>query len=177
MRTDQPGTEASFAPLLALTGAPGAGKTTLLPALVRLGNGLVVMDIDELLEDGNLLGVPIARPAAEPNWPGYDRLWRRITAMTRRSGHPVLFLCPNTPDEVPEASAWLLLDCPDDVRVRRLRARGWDAERIDEALADAADYRARISEVVRTDQQEPEPTATEVLAWVQRRTGYSQPSN
>lgn len=89
MRTDQPGTEASFAPLLALTGAPGAGKTTLLP--------------------------------------------------------------------VPEASAWLLLDCPDDVRMRRLRARGWDAERI--------------------DQQEPEPTATEVWAWVQRRTGYSQPSN
>lgn len=176
MRTERPIADLPLAPLHVLTGAPGAGKSTVLPELIRLGNGLIVTDIDELLEDGNLLGVPIAHPGAEPNWPAYDRLWQRITAIPRRSGHPVLFLCPNTPDELPWASSWLLLDCSDDTRAARLRARGWDRARIDEALSDAAECRAQVTDAVLTDCHSPVHVAGQVLTWV-RQQPYSQPSN
>ncbi|MFI7154414.1 hypothetical protein ACIBO2_56685 [Nonomuraea sp. NPDC050022] len=53
-----------LAPLYLLTGAPGAGKPTLLPHLIEAADGLIVMEMDELLEqDGTLLGVRIAEPA------------------------------------------------------------------------------------------------------------------
>ena len=89
---DQPA--GGLAPLYLLAGAPAAGKTTLLPYLLRAADGLVVMDMDELLEDGALLGVTIADPRAALVWPAYDRLWARIVTMVRRAGHPVLLLCP-----------------------------------------------------------------------------------
>lgn len=89
---DQP--VGGHAPLYLLAGAPGAGKTTLLPYLLRASSGLVVMDTDELLEDGTLLGVPIAVPEAAPVWPAYDRMWTHIVSMVRRAGHPVLLLSP-----------------------------------------------------------------------------------
>ncbi|WP_327092665.1 CobW-like GTP-binding protein [Nonomuraea sp. NBC_01738] len=43
-----------YAPLYLLAGAPGSGKTTLLPHLLQAADGLVVMDMDELLEDGEV---------------------------------------------------------------------------------------------------------------------------
>ncbi|MEU1393613.1 MULTISPECIES: hypothetical protein [unclassified Nonomuraea] len=65
------------------------------------------MDMDELLEDGELIGVPVAAPEAAPIWPAYDRMWRRIVTMVRRAGHPVLLMCP-IPDasEVPAFVRW-----------------------------------------------------------------------
>ncbi|MFI7144913.1 zeta toxin family protein [Nonomuraea sp. NPDC050022] len=156
---DQPA--GGLAPLYLLAGAPGAGKTTLLPYLLRNAGGLVVMDMDELLEDGALLGVPIAEPQAAPVWPAYDRLWTHIVTMVRRAGTPVLLLCP-VPDAhelVPEGRwggpvHWALLDCPDEVRVDRLRARDlgleWIEEGIEDAIEDAAQGRALIPLVFRS---------------------------
>ncbi|MEU7746940.1 AAA family ATPase [Nonomuraea sp. NPDC049158] len=150
---DQPA--GGLAPLYLLTGAPGAGKTTLLPYLLRAAGGLVVMDMDELLEDGALLGVPIAEPQAAPVWPAYDRMWTRIVTMVRRAGTPVLLLCP-IPDPHELASEgrwggpvhWALLDCPDEVREDRLRTRDlgreWIEEAIEGAIEDAAQGRALI---------------------------------
>ncbi|WP_433510119.1 AAA family ATPase [Nonomuraea sp. CA-143628] len=150
---DQPA--GGLAPLYLLAGAPGAGKTTLLPYLLRASDGLVVMDMDELLEDGALLGVPIAEPEAAPVWPAYDRLWTRIVTMVRRAGTPVLLLCPiPDPHELAPVGRWggpvhwALLDCPDEVRVDRLRARDsrleWIEEAIEDAIGDAAQGRALI---------------------------------
>ncbi|MFD1934019.1 MULTISPECIES: AAA family ATPase [Nonomuraea] len=159
------------APLSLLMGAPGAGKTTLLPHLLRSAGGLVVMEMDELLEDGTLIGVTIADPEAAPIWPAYDRLWQRVVTMVRRAGHPVLLLCP-VPD--PEELApdgrwaapvrWALLDCPDEVRLHRLWERGWAQDWIEDAMADAAQGRALAPAVFHSD-DDVAGLAARVLAW------------
>ncbi|MFI6177737.1 AAA family ATPase [Nonomuraea sp. NPDC051191] len=166
-----------YAPLYLLAGAPGAGKTTLLPHLLQAADGLVVMDMDELLEDGELIGVPIAVPEAAPIWPAYDRMWRRIVTMVRRAGHPVLLMCP-IPDagEVPAFVRWdgpvhwALLDCPDDERKRRLRERDAPQEWIDDALADAAQGRELITTVFHAVGANHAELTTQVLAWVASRS-------
>jgi len=155
----------ALAPLYAVSGAPGSGKSTLLPELLKTAEGIVVMDIDELLEDGQHLGVPIAVPEAAPIWPAYRRMWQRIIDMPRRAGHPVMLLSPNTPDEVEGATAFLLLDCADDIRSERLRARGDNERQIEAALEDARYYRDRFDTSLMTDDLEPAIIADLVLAW------------
>jgi hypothetical protein len=146
--------------------APGAGKSTVVPELLRLGaGGLVVMDMDELLDDdGRLLGVAIADAAAASRWPAYNALWLRITELVRRSGIPVLLLGPLTPSQLPEGR-WLHLDCPDDVRRTRLAARGWSADAIEDAVRDAVELRELVPRSVGGDGT-PEESAREILAWV-----------
>jgi dephospho-CoA kinase len=152
--------------LFVVTGAPGAGKSTVVPELVRLNpGGLVVMDMDELLDDdGRLLGIAIADPAAAPTWPAYNALWLRITELVRRSGSPVLLLSPLIPQELPEGR-WLHLDCPDDLRRERLAARGWSAADIEDAVRDAAEIRKLVPRSV-SNQGTPEESAEQILAWV-----------
>ncbi|WP_051326380.1 AAA family ATPase [Glycomyces tenuis] len=156
----------ALAPFYAVSGAPGVGKTSVVSALLGAASGLVVMDIDELLEDGALLGVPIAVPEARPVWPAYRRMWRRIVDMPRRAGHPVLLLSPDTPEDVEGATAHLLLDCSDEVRSERLRGRGWDDDEIAGALEDAREYRLLFGDVVRTDDAAPSAIAERILEWV-----------
>ncbi|MBB4913757.1 AAA family ATPase [Streptosporangium saharense] len=163
-------------PLWILAGAPGAGKTTLLPHLVRQATGLVVMDMDELLEDGALVGVPIAEPEAAPVWPAYDRMWRRIVDMVRRAGHPVLLLTPvPDPEDLTsdarwgDPTRWALLDCPDTVRLDRLTARNWPQDWIDEAMEDAAQARAFIPTIF-DGGEDPSTLAERVLGWTRGET-------
>ncbi|MER6944781.1 AAA family ATPase [Nonomuraea sp. NPDC000554] len=167
------------APLYLLAGAPGAGKTTLLPHLVRAADGLVVMDMDELLEDGALIGVPIAEPDAAPVWPAYDRMWQRIVTMVRRAGHPVLLLCPvPDPDELAAGMRWdgpvrwALLDCPDDVREHRLRGRGYAQEWIENAMADAAQGRTLIPAVFDNGGGDAADIAAQVLMWARTSPAF-----
>lgn len=165
-------TEPTRAPLSLLAGAPGAGKTTLLPHLLRTAGGLVVMDMDELLENGSLIGVPIADPEAAPIWPAYDRMWQRIVTMVRRAGHPVLLLCPvPDPEELAPGGRWevpvrwALLDCPDEVRRHRLRERGSPPEWIEDAMADAAQGRALLPAVFPGDSEDVAGLAAQVVTW------------
>jgi hypothetical protein len=160
--------------LFVLCGAPATGKTTLLPTLVAAADGLVVIDIDELLENGAVLGVPIATPEAAASWPAYDRMWQRIVATVRRAGHPVLFLAPvPSPDEIadprrwPPPVQWALLDCPDGVRRERLKSRGWEQSWIDDAMADADQGRALVpTTILTTGEETAAATAARVLEWV-----------
>ncbi|MEV0344538.1 AAA family ATPase [Nonomuraea sp. NPDC050680] len=171
---DQPA--GGLAPLYLLAGAPAAGKTTLLPYLLRAADGLVVMDMDELLEDGALLGVTIADPRAALVWPAYDRLWARIVTMVRRAGHPVLLLCPvpDPPELAPagrwdDPAHWAVLDCPDEVRLDRLRARGYAREWIEDAMADAAQARALIPMVFAEEGEDVADLAARILLWARHR--------
>jgi broad-specificity NMP kinase len=158
--------------LFVVSGAPGAGKSTVVPPLIRQNPGsLVIADMDELLDDGSILGIAITDPDAAPHWPAYNALWRRIVQLVRRSGPSVLLLCPLAPDELPGADAWLHLDCQDDVRRKRLAARGWTDGQIDEALADAADLRRDIPRSVLNDGS-PAEGARQILAWVNSRASH-----
>ncbi len=124
------------APLFFLSGAAGTGKSTLIPHLARLAQGVVVLDMDDLLDEGRVLGIPIATPVAASIWPAYNRLWHRLTVAVRRSGVPVLLLAPPPPDDGP-LEVWArdpglhpaLLDCAPGEQRRRLRARGWSPAR------------------------------------------------
>jgi len=162
----------SLAPLYLLCSAPGAGKTTLLPYLIARAQELIVADMDELLEDGGLLGVPIATQDAWKMWPAYDRMWRRIADVIRRSGKPLLLMrsTPSAGDLTAglnwtEPTFWATLDCADDERARRLAVRGWDDKAVTDALADAAAARDLLPTVIRSDDADPTTVADRVLAW------------
>lgn len=156
-----------WAPLYVVAGAPGVGKTTLLPALVEAADGEVVFDTDELLEDGSLIGVPIATAEAAPIWPAYNRMWERILNAVRRAGHPVIFLS-TVPDEheLTEDVRWAGLDCADELRRTRLEARGWTEEEIEDAMADAKALRTLIPTRFDTDDQDAHALARRILNWV-----------
>ena len=162
----------SLAPLYLLCAAPGAGKTTVLPYLVERAHGVIVADMDELLEDGSLLGVSIATADAWKQWPAYDRMWRRIVDLVRRAGSPILLMRP-TPSagdltaglNWTEPTFWATLDCADDERVRRLAVRGWDDEAVADALADATAARDLLPTVIRSDEAAPSTVADRILAW------------
>lgn len=142
---------------------------------------MVVIDLDELLEDGKLLDVPIAGPAGLPAWPAYDRMWERIMSMITRAGHSVLVLCPipsvsELREPADRVSRWILLDCPDDSRRSRLRARGWDAESIEDAIADARLGREMVRDVVCWAGESPEELSQRVDGLVKvRRMRDSNP--
>ncbi|GAA1659121.1 hypothetical protein GCM10009733_066080 [Nonomuraea maheshkhaliensis] len=71
-----------------------------------------------------------------------------------------------------EPARWALLDCPDDERIRRLRARGGPAEWIGGALADAAEGRELIPKVFGTGGGEPAAGVAErILAWAREQAG------
>ncbi|MBM7784149.1 AAA family ATPase [Tenggerimyces flavus] len=155
--------------LYVVAGAPGVGKTTLLPALVAEADGEVVFDTDELLEDGSLIGVPIATMEAAPIWPAYNRMWERIINAVRRAGHPVIFLSA-VPDE-DELTAdvhWAGLDCADALRRTRLEARGWVEEEIEDAMVDAKALRSLIAPRFDTDDQDASALARRILQWVRK---------
>lgn len=154
--------------LAVLTGAPGAGKSTLMTPLLDLGRNLTVMDIDEILdEEGHLLGVPIATPAGAPHQPAYNELWAKILQMSLRAGQRVLFCCPMQPEELSIPARWAMLDCSDAERQRRLRGRGWDEDRVTEALQDAAELRARIATRFDEEAQDLDRLARRVADWAE----------
>ncbi|PSJ30531.1 hypothetical protein B7P34_00465 [Streptosporangium nondiastaticum] len=157
-----------------LTGAPGAGKSTLIEHLAPYP--FATVDFDELIDPiGELLGMDVRSSSASRVWPGYNRLWVKITALLLRAGEPVLVMCPLTPDEwkdgtagaegVPEA-VWGRLDCEDADRRARLAARGWDASEIESALADAAELRGVVERGFTTSGRSAAGTAADLAAWV-----------
>ena len=160
--------------LTVLVGAPGAGKSTLLSHLHDAGP--LIADMDEILEGGALLGVPVATDDAAGTWPTYNRLWVRIVAMMARSHVPVLLSAPVTPAEWSRAvdqvggpqlsTRFLLLDCADDVRVQRLATRGWPAAKIGAAIDDAGELRSLGLQALDTTSRSVSDVGADVISMV-----------
>jgi hypothetical protein len=122
-------------------GAPGSGKTTLVPLLRPLLAGHAVLDWDAFIEpSGRLAGRPVRQ--SPRTWPGYRDLVRSVVETMLEVPVPVVLLGVCTPDELAgwPLGRWLLLDCDDAERLRRLAspAGGSDGAR---AVSDAAEYR------------------------------------
>lgn len=162
-------------PLMLIAGAPGAGKSTVVPRLAQASSGFVAVDMDELLDNGSILGIKMASDEAVDRWPGYNRLWMVNLGLILRSGIPVVFSSPLTPHEVDTAvpsgfahpHSWILLDCSDDERVRRLQQRGWAPDRIRYAVDDARDLRDVIPSVIDTDRLSPGQVSELLQQWAE----------
>lgn len=155
-----------------VTGAPGSGKTTVVEALLSRRSDFVFFDIDWLAEPASTLVGQDIRFAPE-TWPAYGEVWFGVLHAIFNNGlRPVLFT-PADPSDFAEplpawcaGIKWLLLDCNDDTRVERLRRRGWEETRLEEALGDARALRRMVGERVDTGSMSPEDVASAVLEWL-----------
>lgn len=153
-----------------IAGAPGSGKSTTVAACLALRTPLVFLDMDWLLDPCSaLVGTDIR--FAPDTWPPYNALWS--TLLTRLAGNhlsPVLF-APGMLDGIPPEHH-LHLDCAEATRRARLKARGWDAARIAEALQDAAELRRAIpGQSLDSAALTPDRIATLIAAWAAQPSG------
>ena len=138
-------------------GAPGSGKSTLVRHLRPLLPGRVVIDWDAFLGPaGELAGAPIR--TTPRTWESYGRLVRSIVETLVPPD--VVLLGVRTPVELgdwPEGR-WVLLDCSDEERRRRLAGRR-DPSEVADAVADAAAYRSLEMPVLDTTGLDPTEVA------------------
>jgi len=163
---------ASDCPLVIVTGAPGAGKSAVTDALIALALPFLVFDADWLLADLSLLtGQEIAETAQL--WPQYRRVWITIAQLIERNGRQTVLFIPVVPEELDahlpeswrEQIAWCLLDCDDETRCGRLKARGWTEAAIGEAISDGRELRMQITQRLDTSQRDADDVAAEFLTW------------
>jgi hypothetical protein len=98
-------------------------------------------------------------------WPAYRQLIRSVVDIVAHL--PVVLLGVCAPDELRRwpITAWVLLDCADEERERRL-GPGSDRERLAAALADARQYRALGLPVIDSTKQAPADVAAELANFV-----------
>jgi hypothetical protein len=98
-------------------------------------------------------------------WPAYRELVRTITASV--ASVPTVLLGVATPDELEglPVHAWVVLDCRDEERRRRLHADGRDHD-CNAAIADARHYRSLGLPVIDTTALTPAQTAAAVAGFV-----------
>lgn len=145
-----------------ILGASGSGKTTLRRSLAVRLPSQVVMDWDDLMEPASALARKDIRTAPE-TWPAYRSLVRAVVEL---AGVPVVLLGVCTPTELDgwPIERWLLLDCDDDERRRRLAGRPLD---IEEAIADAAHYRVLGLETIDSTGLSPTSVADLIAAAIE----------
>jgi hypothetical protein len=153
--------------ITAVLGAPGSGKSTLAPLLAPLLPTHVVLDWDSFMGPAAALaGRDIRRHPK--TWPAYRQLIQTIVGVVAHL--PVVLFTVCTPDQVQgwPIDAWLLLDCTDQERQRRLAGQAGPT-RPDDALRDALEYRALGLRTIDTTGLAPEDVARSIAQLVQER--------
>ncbi len=161
-----------------VAGVPGSGKTTVVKKLLEEGSGFVFFDIDWLADPVSALVGRDIRFAPE-TWPAYGEVWFSVLHAVIKNGLTPVLLTPADPSDfasgpLPDWCAgisWLLLDCDDETRLERLRRRGWEEERLQDALHDARVLRALVSQRVDTGSLAPAEVAALVLTWLRGQRG------
>ena len=148
-------------------GAPGSGKSTIIPALAKLLPGHAVLDWDAFMVPAAALAARDIRQNPE-TWPAYQDLVR--AAITPIAHLPVVLLGVCAPPELSgwPIAAWVLLDCADQERRRRLE-RHADPERVADAIRDGQEYRLLGLPVIDTTGRRPAAVAAEVASFIQSR--------
>jgi predicted ABC-type ATPase len=165
---------AALRPLFIVTGASGSGKTTVFAPLARRLRGRgIAFDADLLLDAAGALsgGQPIS-------WPAFGAAWLAVAHGVAQSGLPTVLLGPFIPgnlDELP-ARRWIadihfiVLDCPDELRRARIRARPpWRSHDIEEQVEFGQWLRRNIADRVDTSSGTPEEAAAAVADWIELR--------
>jgi hypothetical protein len=153
--------------ITAVLGAPGSGKSKVTPLLRALMPSHVVVDWDAFMVPAAALAGCDIRSHPE-TWPAYRQLVH--TALDTMAGQRVVLLGVGAPDDLQgwPISSWLVLDCSDDERRRRLIQAGRVAD-APEAVADAAEYRSLGLAVVDTTALTPGQVASELTRRLARR--------
>ncbi len=168
-------TAALVRPLFVVTGASGSGKTTILPLILdRLGGECVVFDVDWLID-------PMGRAASDGqvDWQAFRDAWLHVAHGVAQNGLATLLLGPFFPEQLDglPGRAWvgdihyLVFDCHDDERRRRIEARpAWRRRDIGAQIDFARWLRTNLSPVIDTGALSPAETADAVATWVRQLT-------
>jgi energy-coupling factor transporter ATP-binding protein EcfA2 len=159
--------------ITSVLGAPGAGKSTIAPLLAGLLPRHVVLDWDAFMAPAAALaGEHI--PDNPGTWPAYRALLRAVVGSIAHV--PVVLLGVCTPLELAgwPIDAWILLDCADRERRRRL-GRHARPHRVAGAIGDARNYRTLGLPVIDTTGRTPETAAAELARYIQTLEHDQQP--
>jgi hypothetical protein len=151
--------------ITSVLGAPGSGKSTIAPVLARLLPGYAVLDWDAFMRAAAALaGREI--PDNPGTWPAYRQLVHAIIGVMAHL--PVVLLGVCTPDELKDwpIDAWVLLDCSEQERRRRLGQHA-DLERLADAVQDGREYRQLGLPAIDTTGRTPTAVAAELARYIQ----------
>jgi hypothetical protein len=154
-------------PLFVVTGASGVGKTTITDPLRGLLSRCLVFEADTTLH------------VAAMGWEMWRSTWLQLAHEVGLGGYPMVLTGSLTPDQLERLPARQLigpihfanLDCADDIRAARLRARpAWRGASTDAAIAQHQRYAAWLRSVIQptfdTSAATPAEVARAVADWV-----------
>src|SRR5262249_27019035 len=146
-------------------GAPGPGKSPIPRALAGLSPGHAVRDWDDFRDPAAARAGQGIRENPGPG-PAYREL---VHAVIGTIAHlPVVLLGVCTPDELKDwpIDAWVLLDCTDKERQRRL-SRHASPQRLADAIRDGHHYRQLGLPAIDTTGLTPIAVAAELARFIQ----------
>lgn len=163
-------------PVFVVVGASGAGKSTILPHLLAELTGVAVVF------DGDWLIDPLGgeRGIAGVDWAAFRDVWLHVAHGVAQNGLPTVLLGPFIPEHLDELPGrrwvtdihYIVLDCPDDERRRRIEARPpWRSRDVEDQIEFGRRLREHLPDVVDTTSGSPADTAHDVATIIRQHLG------